>query len=458
MHEDPLYFEENQLTDGTNYYAIGDLNTKKLTFYNSDGKSVFKSDEILNLVKGKEPSTVDILTEGRIFKAYPDDRYRISDPVPSFSFDNEYDDSVMAMEYFCGQIKSRSWIDAHSGSVVCDTSLWAGGQVEEFKEPTGIIEGLNKHKIAKILSKTQASIKPVQTEKGMKKITPKLEFLTRYMGVCGSDKPELNRFSKLWKEPPIRTDYYDPSKLYRSCGGQFPSTTIDPDENDAYTDNSSLATILNIVELQEAERKVGTGTEITPIFIGAQPGGQGKSTFCRNLAIRDEFFTALSDYPANDRSLIYATSGKVIVDLDELCGIDEDKSLLNRVKADISRQVIHVDLKYIESDDYTKRFFYTGTTNNYVPLTEDNRRWFPIEFKDLDNRFVSRYVIVPPERMCGIYWVAKHEYYDKGVRAMDIVKEVESLSSKARDIALDDPLAVSVISEYLSDNAPNPGE
>lgn len=250
IHEDTLYFEDKQLTDGTNYYAIGDVNTKKLTFYNSEGKTIFNSDEILNIVKGNEPTTIEILVEGKTFKAYPDDRYRITDPVPNFSFDNEYDDSVMAMEYFCGQIKNRVWIDAHSGSVVCDTSLWSGGQVEEFKEPTGIIEGLDENKKSKILSKTQASVKPVQTEKGLKKVTPKAEFLTRYMGVCASERPELNRFSKLWKEPPIRTDYYDPRKLFGSVGGRFPSTTIDPDEDAAYTEGTSLGTILSIVELQ----------------------------------------------------------------------------------------------------------------------------------------------------------------------------------------------------------------
>lgn len=155
---------------------------------------------------------------------------------------------------------------------------------------------------------------------------------------------------------------------------------------------------------------------------------------------------------------MYATKGKVIVDLDELCGMDESKQLVQRVKSDISRPTIHTDLKYVDSKTYTKRFYLTGTTNSYLPLIEDNRRWFPIEFDDLDNRFVSEYVIVPPDRMSGIYWIAKHEYYDKGIRAMDIAKEIKTLSSKARDVTLDDPIAVSVITEYLSTNAPFPGE
>lgn len=443
------------MTDGQNDYGIADIERKKLTLCNSTGKTQLKSEEISNILKAKESNNIDIITDSGIITALPHDGYCITDPIPEFAYDNEYSDSVMAMEYFCPELKKRVWKSALSEAILCDTSLWAGGQTEEFKEKTGTVKKLTDDRLSKILSKTQVSIKAVQTEKGPKKITPKKEYLNRYLRVCANDKPELNLFSKLWKEPPNRTDYYLPEKLLGSCGAVFPSTTIDPEESATYIEGLSLGMILSIVELQETEE--GQNTEIMPIFIGQQPGGQGKSTFCRNLAIRDEFFVSLSKYPKDDRGLLYATKGKVIIDLDELCGMDEDPKLATRIKADISRPFITTDLKYGDSDDFIRRQYYTGTTNSYVPLTEDNRRWHPAEFVDLDNRFVSEYVIVPPERMSGIYWMGK-QLYDKGIRSMDISRDIRILASKARNIALDEPIAIPMIIEYLQMNAPNPGD
>lgn len=443
------------MTDGHNDYAIADLERKKLTLCNSTGKTQLKSEEISNILKGNESNTIDIITDSGIITALPHDGYCITDPIPEFAFDNEYADSVMAMEYFCPELKSRVWKSALSEAILCDTSLWTGGQTEEFKDATGVIEKLTSDRVWKVLSKTQVSIKPVQTEKGSRKITPKKEHLDRYLRVCANDRPELNLFSKLWKEPPNRTDYYLPEKLLSSCGAVFPSTTIDPEESAAYVDGVSLGMILSIVELQETEE--GQNTEMMPVFIGQNPGGQGKSTFCRNLAMHDEFYVCLSSYPKDDRGLFYKTKGKTIVDLDELCGMDEDPKLATRVKADISRPFITTDLKYGDSDDYIRRHFYTGTTNSYIPLTEDNRRWHPVEFVDLDNRFVSEYVIVPFERMSGIYWMGK-QLYDKGVRSMDISRDIRTLASKARNIALDEPIAIPMITECLQMNAPNPGD
>lgn len=342
----------------------------------------------------------------------------------------------MALEYYVPEIRRNVAIDQITDSIVIDTSLTAGGQTERFGYPTGEMVPIDRTKLYKILSKVQASIPDIVTEKGSKSIAPKIEHVKQYIEVTAKERPKINSFERCWKEPPSFSDYYQPRKLLGSNGGRFP-TTIDPDEGEFYVDGLSEATIQSIVETVLSER--GQQTEVLPILVGLMPGGQGKSTLVRKLAIDDSFYASWGRYPENDQKTYYASYGKVIIELDETTGMDD----VNRLKSDISKPFLTFDKKYEGTCNSVRRFSYIMTTNNYSAVREDNRRFHPVEIVNPDKKLIFGDAITP-DRMRGIYWIAKRNY-DKGIRSTDILREIEHLASVARMVSSDEPLAVEFI-------------
>lgn len=408
---------------------------------------MFTSKEITNILKceGKTPG-IDIITVEGITHAHPHDGYRIDDPIPPFRFDGSYYDSILAMDYYAPQLKNRIARNVLTNDLLGDTSLWKGSETSEFKDSTGIYKPIDDTIMNKICSKVQSMINPIQTDRGFKSITPKPEHIMDHMNVIGMDRPPINPFTRLFKEPPSMVDCYLPEIFLESCGAVFPAAEIDPEENAIYVRNGSLGLFLSLIELQETE--TGESTEMMPIFIGQWPGGQGKSTLCRKLAIRNEYFANWRRYPQDRRELYYKSYGKVIIELDEKCGMGDVETL----KSDISVPVLTFDKKYKGTSDLIRRFFFIMTTNDYSVVKEDNRRFFPIEFKNPEKKYIFGDAITE-DRMRSVYWVAK-KYYDEGRRSADVLKEISSLSSKARRTVEDSPIAAEYIKEWVEETDP----
>lgn len=422
------------------------MKSRKLILCNSTGKITFISEEIENILKNNNDSSIDVITKEGIIHAKPHDGYRIDDPMPPFRYDGSYYDAILAMDYYAPQLKNRVYRNALTNDLLGDTSLWEGSEVSEFKDPTGIYMPIDDIMKNKICSKVQSMIPPIQTDRGSKSITPKPEHIEDHMNVIGLDKPPINPFTRLFKEPPSRAECYLPEKFLGSCGAVFPAAEIDPDENAAYVEGVSLALLLSIVELQKTEK--GESTEIMPIFIGQWPGGQGKSTLCKKLAITNEYFANWRRYPQDRKDLYYKSYGKVIIELDEKCGMNDIEGL----KSDISVPILTFDKKYKGTSNLVRRFSFIMTTNDYSVVKEDNRRFYPIEFKNPDKRYIFGDAVTE-DRMKGVYWMAE-QYHKEGRRSTDVLKDLSGLSSKARKTVEDSPLAVDYIKEWVEQDDP----
>jgi hypothetical protein len=114
--------------------------------------------------------------------------------------------------------------------------------------------------------------------------------------------------------------------------------------------------------------------------------GKGKSTLLHILA-GGKFFTDENIMgKANDsKHLIEATTGKWIVELGELAGMN--RSTIEDVKAMISRTEDGARMAYgRETDHYLRRMVFAGTTNGERYLRDEtgNRRFWPIITSDID--------------------------------------------------------------------------
>lgn len=477
----PLRFTDaRELTDGIQIYGTADADGRKLTIPGvPEGKPcILNQTQITNILKSPGSDKITVMLEsGETFEADPDGGgFNIP---PSFDGDGQYLDSVRALEYYCPQIRQRIAYNRLTHSLIGDASLWAGGHTEEFGEVSGefrplILRG-EKSQIPKILSKAQAMIKrsPVYGDNGeiqkFISVKPTKEQLSDYISGTAQSKPTIDPFVKLWKEPEERrAPMYDPGSLLPGLGVHFP-TEIDRDEDLFYAGTLSKAIIRAIVEIhlwgegKRIEDKGGAVTELLPILFGVNGGG--KSSIAQLLAIDpDVFFQSWAGsiggrrdtYPADDKALYYRSKGRVIIELEEGCGMSDP----DRLKSDIGKRMYQFDEKYGDTIYPQRTSFFIATTESHSPLIDENRRLFPARVINNqhtepetgrvigDGGFIRE---IPRERIQSIYWVSADEYRRTGETHIDILKGIRDLGTKARRVSAETPIAVENIREALNE-------
>lgn len=127
-------------------------------------------------------------------------------------------------------------------------------------------------------------------------------------------------------------------------------------------------------------REPGAKHDEVMVLIGAQ--GTYKSTLCRTVAWRPEFFTDSVAFDGSPQNLVPQLFGKWIVELGELDGMaSREVSYLKRF---ISAQSDNVTLKYkAMAADYERRCVFIGTTNDDRVLRDatGNRRFLPVRIE-----------------------------------------------------------------------------
>ena len=182
-----------------------------------------------------------------------------------------------------------------------------------------------------------------------------------------------------------------------------------------------------------------------PILIGPMPGGQGKSTFCRQIALKDDYYASIATYPRTDRELYYATYGKTITELEEGAELRTEKQF-QKLKSDISRPTIDVDPKYKPTIHLKRRDFFIMTTNRYDVVKEDNRRFLPFHIDRRSGQYMGQ--DLTPDKIRKIYGRTE-QLYDEGMRAKDVLKEISKLSAQARAVTEDEPVGIDDLRDYL---------
>ena len=114
------------------------------------------------------------------------------------------------------------------------------------------------------------------------------------------------------------------------------------------------------------------------VLIGTHQG-EGKSTFARWLAIKDEFFTEVTEIEGQKG--IEAIEGAWICEIAELLAVTKSKEV-EAVKSYITKLVDRYRRPFDRrTTDHKRQCIFIGTTNKEQFLTDKtgNRRWYPVK-------------------------------------------------------------------------------
>ena len=198
----------------------------------------------------------------------------------------------------------------------------------------------------------------------------------------------------------------------------------------------------------------GIKFDYCPILADSQQG-TGKSTICRLLALKPEWFTdSISDL-SDPKRAFEAIRGKWYVELGELLAVRRAKDI-ESTKAFLTRQAdVYRDPYGIYPSDRKRQCIFIGTTNAPYCLPEDktgNRRFLPIKCDGTraevhpmsDEAETAEYI-----RQC--YAEAMAKGLDKAPLVLD--EKYRSVLDSIRDEATPEDVRVGEIQNYL-DNLP----
>lgn len=188
------------------------------------------------------------------------------------------------------------------------------------------------------------------------------------------------------------------------------------------------------------------------------PGGLGKSTFARRLALCDRFFCDSVYDLGNVKTTGETLRGKWIVELAELTGISGRS--LEAVKAGVTRQTDTFRVAYGKrSTDFPRRSVFIATTNTVGFISEKSsgaRRFLPVLCGSIrpEGNVFSREFAEDARQI----WAEVRAWHATGdprfTLALDREMEVEA--ARQREGFLEDDPRVEAVNEYLAANRDHP--
>ena len=184
----------------------------------------------------------------------------------------------------------------------------------------------------------------------------------------------------------------------------------------------------------------------TPVLIGTKQG-EGKSTFVRWLAMRDDFFAEVTEIEGQKG--MEAIEGAWICEMGELLALTRARDV-EAVKSFMTRQVDHYRKPYDKrTDDYPRMCIFIGTTNREQFLTDKtgNRRFFPVRVGQCGyDLFARKNEAREYIRQC---WAEAKYFYDRGELLPYARQELIADIRSAQSDAVEDDYRVGQIEEYL---------
>lgn len=188
----------------------------------------------------------------------------------------------------------------------------------------------------------------------------------------------------------------------------------------------------------------------TPVLIGTKQG-EGKSTFVRWLAMRDDFFAEVTEIEGQKG--VEAIEGAWICEMGELLALNRAKDV-EAVKSFMTRQTDHYRKPYDKRpEDYPRMCIFIGTTNKRQFLTDKtgNRRFYPVEVGQTGyNLFDHEKEIKEYIRQC---WAEAKSLYDQGELRPYADRSLIDEIRKQQSESVEDDYRVGMIEKYLEDKA-----
>lgn len=183
-----------------------------------------------------------------------------------------------------------------------------------------------------------------------------------------------------------------------------------------------------------------------PVLIGKKQG-EGKSTLVRWLALRDEYFTEVSEF--DGQRGIEAVEGAWICEVSELLAMTKARET-EAVKSYLTRLNDRYRMPFDKRvTDHPRQCVFVGTTNKEQFLTDKtgNRRFYPVVVNQ------SGYDLFDHEEECRAYiaqcWAEAKHLFDKGqIKPYADRSLIETIRAH-QDEAAEDDYRVGLISDYL---------
>lgn len=183
-----------------------------------------------------------------------------------------------------------------------------------------------------------------------------------------------------------------------------------------------------------------------PVLIGVNQG-EGKSTIVRWLAMRDEWFTEVTEIEGQKG--MEAMQGAWICEIAELLALTRAKEV-EGVKSYITRMVDRWRMPFDRrTTDHPRQCVFIGTTNKMQFLTDrtGNRRFYPVVVKQ------KRYAIFDHEAEIKAYieqcWAEAYHKYKLGQMPPVASRELMAQIEAAQDAAVEDDYRVGMVEDFL---------
>ena len=183
------------------------------------------------------------------------------------------------------------------------------------------------------------------------------------------------------------------------------------------------------------------------VLIGVKQG-EGKSTFARWLAIKDEFFTEVTEIEGQKG--IEAIEGAWVCEIAELLAVTKSKEV-EAVKSYITKLVDRYRRPFDRrTTDHKRQCVFIGTTNKEQFLTDKtgNRRWYPVKVNSSGYDLHDHKEEIQADILQA--WAEAKYLYDKGeLKPYADRNLLEEIKAK-QEQAVEDDYMVGMITDYLS--------
>ncbi len=184
------------------------------------------------------------------------------------------------------------------------------------------------------------------------------------------------------------------------------------------------------------------------VLIGTKQG-EGKSTFARWLAIKDEFFTEVTEIEGQKG--IEAIEGAWICEIAELLAVTKTKEV-EAVKSYITKLVDRYRRPFDRrTTDHKRQCVFIGTTNKEQFLTDKtgNRRWYPVKVNSSGYDLHDHKEEIQADILQA--WAEAKHLYDKGeLQPYADRNLLEDIRAK-QEQAVEDDYRVGMIETYIKE-------
>lgn len=185
-----------------------------------------------------------------------------------------------------------------------------------------------------------------------------------------------------------------------------------------------------------------------PVLIGTRQG-EGKSTFVRWLALKDEFFTEVTEFEGQRG--IEAVEGAWICEVSELLALTKTKEQ-EAVKSYLTRLNDRYRMPFDKRvTDHPRQCIFIGTTNKEQFLTDKtgNRRFYPVKVNQTGYELFNKEAELKAYiRQC---WAEAKQLFDKGELKPYADQSLTDVIRKKQSDAVEDDFRIGMIKAYLED-------